>query len=316
MKSKKIGLALGSGIAKGFAHVGVLEALEKNDIKVDYIAGTSMGAVVGALYASGMKVDEIRKVIKNIKWEELVDFTLPGKGILSGKKIEIFLRELLKGKTFRKLKIPLRIVATDIVNGEKIIFKSGDVASAVRASISLPGIFVPYRHGGKIYVDGGVVDPVPVNVVRSMGADIVIGVDLSTELRQVVLSSGKYKVPKFLGKLKQIMIKQEIQLLREEYVKKRKYVLLKPLLNNYDKIAGLFKKKKIKSPEMLRVSFNSINIMINELSRFAASSADFIVKPDLRGISVFDFDKSLEIAERGKKATNSIVREIKNFIKA
>ena len=182
---KKVGLALGGGTALGFSHIGVLESLEKNKIKIDYLSGTSMGAVVAALYASGMSIRDMKEITMTTRWENLVDFKLPDRGILSGDKIETFLRVLLKNKKFKDLNIPLAIVATDIYNGEKIIFKKGDVASAVRASISLPNIFVPFEYNNRVLIDGGIVDPIPVDIAKDMGADIVIATDVLEHFRDL-----------------------------------------------------------------------------------------------------------------------------------
>lgn len=175
----KIGLALGAGAARGIAHLGVLKTLEKNKIPIDYIAGSSMGALVGALYACGIEVDFLIKFANELKSKSWVDLCMPRKGLISGKKVETMLQILTKNRTFEELKIPLAVVATDIERGEAVVINSGNVAAAVRASISIPVAFQPVRMDGRLLVDGGVVDRVPVSVVRGMGADIVIAVDVN-----------------------------------------------------------------------------------------------------------------------------------------
>ncbi len=313
---KKLGIALSGGTAKGFAHIGVLEALEKNKIKIDYLAGTSMGAVVGALYASGIPIKELKKIAIETKWENLVDFTLPDRGILSGEKIENFLRVLLKNKKFEDLEIPLSIIAADVHNGEKVIFKKGDVASALRASISIPSIFVPYEYNGRILVDGGVVAPVPVDTVRSMGADVVIAIDFSTRMKDVVISSKPKKNRGFMKKIEKMMIKQEIEQINK-YLAKKKNVpwVIKNLMDNPGRIIDFLKKHKLKGPELLKITSNSFSIMANELSKFALISADYVIRPSLSGFYKFDFGRVKGIIKKGYIATNSSQKDIKRLVK-
>ena len=312
---KKVGLALSGGTAKGFAHIGVLEVFEKNKIPIDYIAGTSMGAVVGALYASGISISEMKKIAKTTKWMNLLDFTLPDKGILSGEKIEQFLRILLKNKKFKDLEIPTAVVAADIKQGEKVIFKKGDVASALRASISLPNLFVPYEYEKRILVDGGVIDPLPVDVARNMGADVVIAVNLSTPTKHVGLNS-KARNHKFLKRAEKKMLEDEIEEINK-YVAGKKNVpwIIKNLLAHPQMIIKFFKKHKLAIPEVLKVNSNVFGIMTNELTKYSLNFADYVIKPNLGKTSSYDFDRVNCIINKGKKAANSSVREIKSLIK-
>nr|WP_208404454.1 patatin-like phospholipase family protein [Saccharococcus thermophilus] len=172
-------MALGSGGARGFAHLGVLKVLEEENIPISYIAGSSIGALVAALYASGLGLDRLYKLAKSFRRNNFIDLTIPKMGLIAGKRITEFIRLLTKGKKIEELEIPIAIVATDLQTGAKVVFRQGDVARAVRASISIPGIFVPAEVDGRLLVDGGVVDRVPVSVAREMGADIVIAVDVS-----------------------------------------------------------------------------------------------------------------------------------------
>ncbi|MCK5149400.1 patatin-like phospholipase family protein [Candidatus Pacearchaeota archaeon] len=177
---KKVGLALGSGAARGVAHIGVLKVLEKYKIPVDFIAGTSIGSVIGALYCLDQDAKKIEQEALNINWKTLIDLTLPKSGLIKGDKIENFLREKLKNKKFKDLKIPFFVSAVDIENNQEIIFQKGDVAKAIRASISLPGIFVPVVNNERILVDGGLIDPLPVKILKKEGADIIIAVNVSS----------------------------------------------------------------------------------------------------------------------------------------
>ncbi|NPV43093.1 MAG: patatin-like phospholipase family protein [Firmicutes bacterium] len=177
----KLGLALGGGAAKGYAHIGVLKVLEKEKIPISFIAGTSIGGLIGALYAAGLNADMLEKLALNIKREQWIDLTIPRRGLIAGKKIEGIIRLLTKNKTFDQLNIPLAVTATDLKKGEEVVIKEGNVARAVRATISIPGIFNPVVTEDKILVDGGVLNKVPVDLVREMGADYVIAVDLGSE---------------------------------------------------------------------------------------------------------------------------------------
>ncbi len=182
-KQKKIGLALGSGGAHGLTHIGVIKTLLEHDIPIDYIAGASAGALIGGLYAASNDIDAVERVALTSDLARLTHFmsdvSVHG-GLLSGNSIEEFIRKELDGVTFDQLHIPFAAVATDIHTGEAVVMRKGDVTEAIRASISVPLIFEPVAHGSHMLVDGGLVMPVPVGLVRSMGADVVIGVNLDT----------------------------------------------------------------------------------------------------------------------------------------
>lgn len=176
----KVGYALGGGAARGLFHIGVLKVLDEYAIVPDVIAGTSMGAVIGALYACGLKAAEIEQLALQIDWKQLfylTDITVPLSGCVQGKRIDALLSSIIKDKTFLDLEIKFACVATDLANGKQTIFREGLVTEAVRASISVPMVFTPKQINGRYFVDGGLVNQVPVSVCREMGADYVIGVN-------------------------------------------------------------------------------------------------------------------------------------------
>ncbi|MGL6069982.1 patatin-like phospholipase family protein [Craterilacuibacter sp.] len=179
VRKPKIGLALGGGAAKGFAHIGVIKVLEANGIKADIVTGTSAGAVVGALYASGISPYQLQ--IKAMKLDEstLTDYTLSTSGLIKGEKLAEYVNREVRNKRLEKLPKRFGAVATDLDSGERIVFRTGNTGSAVRASASIPNVFQPVLMNGKRYVDGGLVSPVPVSAAREMGADVVIAVDIS-----------------------------------------------------------------------------------------------------------------------------------------
>lgn len=175
----KVGIALGAGGARGFAHIGVLQVLEKHNIPIDFVAGSSIGSLVGALYCMGHDGATLARFAHLFQEKLYLDITVPKMGFINGKKIKELLHLLTQGKMIEELNIPLTIVATDLLNGEKVLFREGVIADAIRASISIPGIFVPEENNGRLLVDGGVVDRVPASVVKEMGADVTIAVDVS-----------------------------------------------------------------------------------------------------------------------------------------
>lgn len=175
----KVGLALGSGGLRGLAHVGVLNVLEREGIPVDYIAGCSIGSLIGALYSAGLSLENMTKLAKHLKRKHWLDFIIPKMGLFAGDRVLDMMRILTQKKHFEELRIPLAVVATELREGREIVFTSGEVATAVRASVSVPGIFVPFQVGDMLLVDGAVLNPTPVDVVKGMGADVVIAVELA-----------------------------------------------------------------------------------------------------------------------------------------
>jgi NTE family protein len=178
-KPAKIALVLGAGASKGYAHIGVLKILETNKIPIHMIVGTSVGSVVGGLYAYGLSAFELHKLSSSIEQKDIVDLTIPDNGFIKGEKLEEFVNTTLKNTPMEKLKIPFYAVATEIQGGREIVFGRGNTGQAVRASCSIPGVFRPVKIGDKVYVDGGVVSPVGVEAAKRLGADVVIAVDIS-----------------------------------------------------------------------------------------------------------------------------------------
>ncbi|MFC2001418.1 patatin-like phospholipase family protein [Chloroflexota bacterium] len=200
MGIKKVGLALGSGDARGLAHIGVLEVLEKEGIPIDIIAGTSAGSIAGALYAQGKNVNQIKKLVLDMGWKKLgplIDLSLPVNGFIKGKKIRALLVSFIGSDIkFSELKIPFACVATDIETGEEVVLNQGSVSEAVRASISIPAIFTVAKRGNRYLVDGALVNPVPVNIVKQMGADFIIAVNVIPDVADRVQQISKELVPK------------------------------------------------------------------------------------------------------------------------
>ncbi len=177
-KKPIIALVLGSGGARGYAHIGAIEILEKNNIHSDFIVGTSAGSIVGSLYASGKNSSELREIALNLKANDVRDVTLDKKGFFEGKKVEDFINKEVNNTPLQSLKIPMYVIATELKEGKKVVFNYGNTGQAVRASVAIPSMFIPTKIGDDEYVDGGLVSPVPVDVAKKLGADIVIVVDI------------------------------------------------------------------------------------------------------------------------------------------
>ena len=176
----RIGLALGGGAARGFAHIGVIQVLEEAGIKPDLVVGTSAGSLVAALYAAGRPGTELARVALGMDESAITDWSFPGRGLIRGEALARYVREQTGGRTIEQLPLPLGIVATDLDSGLPMLFQRGDVGMAVRASSAVPAVFQPVRIGSREYVDGGLVSPVPVRFARQMGAELVIAVDISS----------------------------------------------------------------------------------------------------------------------------------------
>jgi len=178
---QRIALVLGGGAAKGFAHIGVIKALESQGIRPDIVVGTSAGSLVGALYASGMSGFELQRLALDLKESSFSDWSLPDRGFLRGEALQDFVDKTVQHRPLEKLSMPIGVVATDLQSGETVVFQRGDTGMAVRASSTVPGLFQPVRINGREYVDGGLVSPLQVRTAQRMGADIVVASDISAK---------------------------------------------------------------------------------------------------------------------------------------
>jgi len=291
-KGLKFGLALGSGSARGLAHVGVIQVLEAYGIPIDIITGTSIGSVVGSLYATGASIDQLEEAALSMKKSttlSLLDPALPHSGLISGKKIEEMLNDLaLKDKTFDDLKIPFAAVATDVESGAEVILTQGKVMDAVRASISIPGIFTPVKYQDYYLVDGGVVDPVPVDVAEKMGADIIIAVSLA----KISPYTTVLTINKETGGLEEVEKSSILQQKIEEV------------------------KSTFEGPNIFEVIVQSIDIMEAKITDQSLEGADVVIVPfGIKDINLFDFDKAKSVIKGGIMATLINIPEIKEAIK-
>ena len=186
----KIALVLGGGAARGFAHIGVIKVLEAQGITPDIVVGTSAGSVVGALYAGGYSGFELQKIAFQLDESSVGDLVLPDRGFVKGELLQNFVNKALQNRPIEKLNKTFAAVTTDLQSGDMMVFRRGNAGMAVRASSSIPGVFQPVSINGREYVDGGLVSPVAVRVARSLGADVVIAVDISNKPRNAKISDS------------------------------------------------------------------------------------------------------------------------------
>lgn len=309
IKQPKIGLALGSGSARGWAHIGVIQALSKLGIKPDIVAGTSMGAIVGAAYSSN-KIDELEHLAKIITWKEIlnyIDLSVIGGGFIQGEKLFDFFRQYIDEDAIELLPRHFGAVATELNTGREIWFQEGSLLEAVRASIALPGVFTPVKVDGLWLVDGGLSNPVPVSLCRAMGADVIIAVNLNGD----IVGKHTRKNSHQKQNLENISSNNENALLDRitsqitNSFQEQKNILLARLFGD-----------DLDSPGLLEVTASSINIMQDRLtrSRMAGDPPDIILSPLLSHLGLMEFDKATIAIEEGKASVERMRPALKRLL--
>lgn len=304
----KIGLALGSGSARGLAHVGVIRAIEDAGIQIDYIAGTSMGALIGAVHAAG-KLDELENSFLGFDWKKTASFfdvVLPRSGLLDGAKVSELVRSHIHADDIEALPMVFAAVASDLISGEEVVICTGDIIEAVRASISVPGIFTPVRRNGQILVDGGLVNPVPVSAARAMGAEFVIAVDLN---HQIV--NGKNLKP-LLPAASQAAANAEdhpgprsgwMDAYYQTMQNLKQKLLASDAPGRTQLLRWLAREEPL--PSIFEVLLASINIMETSITqtRLHIDRPDLIIQPPLGHIRFLEFGRAEEIIAIGYEHT-------------
>jgi NTE family protein len=300
----KIGLALGSGSARGLAHIGVIRALKDAGIHVDCVAGTSIGAAIGAVYASD-KLDSLQETYLAMDWKKIAyffDVVFPKSGIIDGKKVTDFMREYVHSECIEELPLPFKAVATELNSGEEVVLETGDVMDAVRASISVPGMFTPVRRNGRVLVDGGLVNPVPVNVARAMGADIVIAVDINHGIVE-----GKAPAPQVKSQPDTDFL-QSLSLLENEHYRSAMERIekgLRSLESNPTLIQIRAWLAEESLPNIFEVLLSSINIMETQITsaRLQIDPPELLIQPPLGSVRFLEFNRAEEIISLGYETT-------------
>jgi len=296
-KATKIGLVLGSGGARGYAHLGVLKALYEADIDIDLVVGTSFGAIVAAGYAAGRNIYELEKIALQTGWIKILKMIdiAPPKGIFAGNKLERFFSVLTLQKHFSELRVPLTVVATDIETGEEVLINKGSVSKAILASSAFPGIFAPVEIDNRWLVDGVLVNPLPIQTAFDMGADIVIAVDVSSSTDNVhYLIALKRYFKYILQNIGQIPYVNSV-------------VFPKGISNKFQRII----------PAGFNIIGNALKVVENNKDKIAFIPNDVnvaIIRPRVENIRWRDFHRAQRCIELGVEAVNpSVLNDIKSL---
>ncbi len=319
LRNRKVGVALGSGGAKGLAHISVLEFLKAEGVPIDMISGSSIGAVIGALFCIGA-MESYRDSILSMDWKEfikLVDPVFPRTGLVEGKKLRAFLERYIPEHTkIEALPIPLAVVATDYYTGKPVIFTSGNLLDALRASIAIPGVFTPVKFGSSLLIDGGVANPLPIDVLERMGAGLKIAVNLHPSLPKRRFARS---------------VKKEMEKSREGDATDLKTVdgsdEVVPHKGALWQLANFLEKRKKKKEGVSEREINifdiiaqSVDIMeyMNTQMILRVYKPDVVIEPDLIGMPTLDFTRAAwalaEGREACRKARGQIVRKIKLWV--
>lgn len=306
--AKKVGIALGSGSARGWSHIGVIRSLQEAGIPIDITCGASVGALVAGSLAAGF-LDPLDRWVRKLSWSHIIGFMdvmIPRSGLVEGEKISEYLRGVLSDPMIEDLPIPFIAVATDLKTGKEVWLRDGSLIDAVRASISLPGIFTPSGCNGQWLVDGGLVNPVPVSPCRSMGADIVVAVNLNSDImgkqrvrriadppnngRNGVSPQAKGRWAAFLDQAAQ---KGNLTLFRQ-----------------------LFQEQPDRGPSLFDVMATSVKIMQDAITRqrLLADPPDILVKPKLAHIGLMEFNRAEESIEEGKRAMDLMIPMLRDML--
>jgi len=293
-RKKKIGLALSGGAARGLCHIGVMEVLEKLGVRPDIIAGTSMGAIIGSFYCSGTTLKDMREYVGSMDWRSFLlfsDIALSKTGMINGKRVLGVLKKFLDEKTFEDCSSKFCCVAVDLFRREKVILTEGKLLDAVRASISIPGFFSPVIMNNSVLVDGGIIEPLPTESARELGADIVIASTITFE-------KDREKYKNLRGG----------NVSREEIVS-----------SGSGKYARIFKnktdKEDIKGISVQSILDTSLNIMEKELKKESENKADIVISSEVGDFGFFDLTRGKEIIERGRTAAESMAELLKSKLR-
>lgn len=308
----KIGLALGSGSARGWAHMGVLKALDEAGIKPDVVCGASIGALVAAAYAAG-ELEQFAAWVHTLNMRKVfgfMDFNLSG-GMLKGERLIDFWRSNFADFDIESSPIPFAAVATDLHSGAEVWLREGSIADAVRASIALPGLFTPVVHQGRLLVDGGLVNPVPSTLARAMGADIVIAVDLNADLLQRHMRPMAVEqtapVPGDVAGL--------VDAQSAAWISRIQHGLRSWMPGAGVQPAALATAQMLRTPSLLDVVMTSVNIMQMRItrSRMAGDPPELVIAPRLAHLGLLDFHRAKEAIQEGYTATQAALPGLQHF---
>ncbi len=280
---KNIALVLSSGGARGFAHIGAIKVLESQGYNITSVAGTSMGALVGGIYASGQlrEFEEWVSTLDVMEVLKLTDVTISGNGFVKGKKVIERMKEIVPARRIEELNIPYSAVATDLIRGIERVFNEGNLFDAIRASISIPTVFQPFLTGGDYYVDGGLVNPIPINRVKRHEGDLLAVVDVNADI--------PHEIPD--------PVEESVDDEDNKYLRK-----IKKIYSRHDKHIPKNKKDDI---GLFNLNTRSISIMLNQIAALTLKNyqIDIMIRLSRDSYGIYDFYKAAEIISAGEKAT-------------
>ncbi|MBN1547459.1 MAG: patatin-like phospholipase family protein [Syntrophaceae bacterium] len=302
-KKKRVGLVLGSGSARGWSHIGVIKCLREEHIPIDLICGCSMGAVVGGAYAAGI-LEALEDLAREFSWLDFLKFmdvSLSRRGLLEGNHITDFFRDQIADITIEKLPLPFGAVAVDLETGKEISFLKGPLIEAMRASFSFPGLFTPFQKDQQWLIDGGLLNPVPVSLCRSMGADVVIAVNLNDGI------VGKTLIKKNNRAGNAFLQEKLMEALNSEFITSTFPFIKKK---------GGAELPRTKAPNMFEVMANSIYIMQDSITRqrLLEDPPDILISPRLADVALLEFNKANKTIQEGFLSAKALLPAIKNKI--
>ncbi len=314
---KTVGLVLGSGASRGWAHIGIIEALVEAEIPIDFIAGCSVGAYIGALYASD-SIESLKKFLLRMDGKKIFsyfDVVFPRSGLLNGsRRVQELFSMHTNVSTFEELNIPLVMLATDLERGEKVIINSGKLIEGLRATMSFPGLFAPIQIKGRWLVDGGLVDPVPVGVARAMGAEVVIAVDLNSRIVSRTRS---------LRALTVVEDREKLPAKRAGTVLDTRNELMKKMADFYENAENRFKNKTSEmfrrdsvTPDIIETVMTSVSIMQERITRInlAVDRPDILIQPRLGELKMMNFDQVSHAISEGYIGVQEQLEDIQNLL--
>lgn len=315
-EGKKIGLALGSGAARGLAHIGVLTSLQKRQVRLDYLSGSSIGALVGACFAKEGDIEPVKKLVLDTDWRRLVDlvdlnlaFLL--KGFVQGEKVKELLRALLGDVHFKDLKIPLSVVATDIKNGEAVVINKGSVLDAVRASISMPALFMPCKRNGSFLIDGGIVSPLPVTEVRDMGSEFIIASNVIQSLRNKRAFSDRDEKTSSGNEDKDSLLDRKIvSLVQSNELFNRKIgSYMRKIKKNMPAVVNMFDSEMREAPNIFEVIAQALYSMEYQVLKSKKEEADLVITSNTDDIASLEFFRAGEAIDIGYRESEKVLND-------
>lgn len=296
MTRRRLGLALGSGSARGLAHIGVLKVLEREGVPIGAIAGTSIGALIGGAYAVGVTPAEMERIAVSIDFRHLVslaDVARPTTALVNGRHVEEFIRDVVDSQSFADVRIPFLCIAVDVNTEREVVLRDGDLASAIRASVSTPVVFAPVERDGRLLIDGAVLNPIPVSAVRDLGADAVVAVtNLGLPTSRVRAFSNDLQ-----GRF------TESDRINDRSLADAVYSRV---------FAGVM--DRLRSPSVYQLASGSIDLMQRGLSEQQLSAADIVIAPQIEGTAYYSFFDADRIIQAGVAAAEAAIPHIEALL--